>query len=41
MDKRPEAHFKKPKMEHTEIKHHLFSETLKTSLSIANNMARK
>ncbi len=40
MDKRPEAHFKKPRMEHTKIKHHLFSETLKVSLYIANNMAR-
>ncbi|MCL4533353.1 MAG: three-Cys-motif partner protein TcmP [Deltaproteobacteria bacterium] len=40
MDKRPETHFNKPRGEHTEIKHNLFSKTVKISLSIANNMAR-
>ncbi|MHB1645910.1 MAG: three-Cys-motif partner protein TcmP [bacterium] len=40
MRNQPEEHFKKSKMEHTKIKHYLFSGTLKTSLSIANMMIR-
>ena len=40
MDKRLEAHFKKSRKEHTKIKHQLFSEVLKASLYIANNMSR-
>ncbi len=40
MHNSPESHFKKPRMEHTEIKHYLFSEIFKASLFIANNMVR-